>query len=106
MNLTRTIEVTIYCYEINFIGTSKSRALEKPLIVMDQLWHLVRWATLEVTGCCHWVSIQSVLLRRMPRSLISAHTTKVVAVKMAPPKLAAKRHNTDPLLTSSMPQAS
>jgi len=32
----------MYCYEINFIVTSKSRALEKPLIVMDQLWHLVR----------------------------------------------------------------
>jgi len=42
LNLTRTIGVTIYCYEVNFIVTSKSRALEKPLIVMDQLWHLVR----------------------------------------------------------------
>jgi len=41
LNLTRTIKVTIYCYKINFIVTSKSRALEKPLIV-DQLWHLVR----------------------------------------------------------------
>ncbi len=42
MNLTRTIGVTIYCYEVNFIVTSKSRALMKQLIVMDQLWHLVR----------------------------------------------------------------
>ena len=33
---------TIYCYEINFIVTSKSRALMKQLIVIDQLWHLVR----------------------------------------------------------------
>ena len=32
--------------------------------------------------------------------------TKVVAVKMAIPKQAAKRHNMDPVLTSSMPQAS
>ena len=36
---------TIYCYEINFIVTSKSRALMKQLIVMDQLWHLVRMVT-------------------------------------------------------------
>jgi len=36
------LPVTIYCYEINFIVTSKSRALMKQLIVMDQLWHLVR----------------------------------------------------------------
>ena len=36
------LPVIIYCYEINFIVTSKSRALEKPLIVMDQLWHLLR----------------------------------------------------------------
>ncbi len=43
MNLTRTIKVTIYCHKINFIVNSKSRALEKPLIVMDQLWHLVRF---------------------------------------------------------------
>jgi len=42
LNLTRTIGVTIFWYEINFIITSKSGALEKPLIVMDQLWHLVR----------------------------------------------------------------
>ena len=35
------LPVTIYCYKINFIVTSKIRALEKPLIVMDQLWHLV-----------------------------------------------------------------
>jgi hypothetical protein len=42
LNLTRTIGVTIYCYEINLITTSKSRALMKQLIVMDQLWHLVR----------------------------------------------------------------
>jgi hypothetical protein len=42
LNLTRTIGVTIYCYEINFIVTSKSRALMKQLIVIDQLWHLVR----------------------------------------------------------------
>ncbi len=39
---TGTIGITIYCYEINFSVTGKSRALEKPLIVMDQLWHLVR----------------------------------------------------------------
>jgi hypothetical protein len=37
------LPVTIYCYEINFIVTSKSRALMKQLIVMDQLWHLVRY---------------------------------------------------------------
>ena len=37
------LPVTIYCYMINFIVTSKSRALEKPLIVMDQLWHLVSY---------------------------------------------------------------
>ena len=43
MNLIRTIGVTVYCYEINFIVTSKSTALEKPLIVMDQLWHLVSY---------------------------------------------------------------
>ena len=42
LNLTRTIGVTIYCYKINFIVTSKSRALKKQLIVMDQLWHVVR----------------------------------------------------------------
>ncbi len=42
LNLTRTIGVTIYCYEINFIVTSKSRALEKLLIVMDQLWQFQR----------------------------------------------------------------
>jgi len=45
LNLTRTIGITIYCYEINFNVTGKSRALEKPLIVMDQLWHLVRLNT-------------------------------------------------------------
>ncbi len=42
MNLTRTIGVIIYCYEINFIVTSKSRTQKKQLIVIDQLWHLVR----------------------------------------------------------------
>jgi hypothetical protein len=42
LNLTRTIGVTIYCYEINFIVTSKSRTQKKQLIVIDQLWHLVR----------------------------------------------------------------
>jgi len=42
LNLTRAIEVTIYCYEINFIVTSKSRTQKKQLIVIDQLWHLVR----------------------------------------------------------------
>ena len=36
------LPVTIYCYEINFIEPSKSRALMKQLIVTDQLWHLVR----------------------------------------------------------------
>ena len=40
--VTRTIGVIIYCYEINFIVTSKSRALMIQLIVMDQLWHRVR----------------------------------------------------------------
>ena len=40
------------------------------------------------------------------RVISLTHTTKVVAVKMAPPKLAAKKHKTDPLLTSLMPQAS
>jgi len=43
LNLTRTIGVTIYCYEINFIVTSKSRTQKKHLIVIDQLWHLVRY---------------------------------------------------------------
>jgi len=43
LNLTRTIGVTIYCYEINFIVTSKSRTQKKQLIVIDQLWHLVRY---------------------------------------------------------------
>ncbi len=42
LNLTRTIGVTIYCYEINFIVISKSRTQKKQLIVIDQLWHLVR----------------------------------------------------------------
>jgi DNA-binding transcriptional regulator PaaX len=42
LNLTRTIGITIYCYEINFIVTSKSRTQKKQLIVIDQLWHLVR----------------------------------------------------------------
>jgi hypothetical protein len=42
MNLTRTIGVIIYCYKINFIVTSKSRTQKKQLIVIDQLWHLVR----------------------------------------------------------------
>ena len=37
------VPVTIYCYEINFIVTSKSRTYKKQLIVMDQLWHLVRY---------------------------------------------------------------
>jgi len=46
------LPVTICCYEINFIVTSKSRALMKQLIVMDQLWHLVR-------KCCHWASTRS-----------------------------------------------
>ena len=58
---------TIYCYEINFIVTSKSRALMKQLIVMDQLWHLVRtvmpvqvgrgvlenWGGAEPEWCCN-----------------------------------------------------
>jgi hypothetical protein len=48
LNLTRTIGVTIYCYEINFIVTSKSRALMKQLIVIDQLWHLVRMVVMFV----------------------------------------------------------
>ena len=48
MNLTRTIGVIIYCYEINFIVTSKSRALMKQLIVIDQLWHLVRMVVMFV----------------------------------------------------------
>ena len=51
MNLTRTIGVTIYCYEINFIVTSKSRALMKQLIVIDQLWHLVRTQALVKHDC-------------------------------------------------------
>ncbi len=32
LNLTRTIGITIYCYEINFIVTSKSRTQKKQLI--------------------------------------------------------------------------
>ena len=36
------VPVTIYCYEIKFIVTSKSRTQKKQLIVIDQLWHLVR----------------------------------------------------------------
>ena len=40
----------MYCFDINFIVTSKSRALENPLIVIDQLWHLVRKLTSEVAA--------------------------------------------------------
>ena len=39
----------MYCYEINFIVTSKSRALMKQLIVIDQLWHLVRLLIMSAT---------------------------------------------------------
>jgi hypothetical protein len=61
--------------------------------------------TLEATGHRHRAIIHTVSPRRPPGSSVWAHTTKVVAVKLAPPKLAAKRHKMDPLLTSLMPQA-
>jgi len=57
----------------------------------------------------HWMPPPGDYLHRIApaaaRVIGLAHTTKVVTVKRAPPKLAAKRHNTDPLLSSSMPQA-
>jgi hypothetical protein len=65
--------------------------------------HIARWrtswATLDATGCRHRATIRTVSPRRPPGSSVLAHTTKVVAVKTAPPKLAAKRHKMDPLLT-------
>ena len=63
------------------------------------------WATLDATGRRHQATIRTVLPWRLPGSSVLAHTTKVVAVKRALLKLAAKRHKMDPLLTSSMPQA-
>ncbi len=44
------LPVIIYCCKINFIVTSKSRTLKKPLIVMDQLWHLVRQWVISCLG--------------------------------------------------------
>ena len=72
--------------------------------------HIIQYGrssvTLDATERRDWAIIRPVSPRRLPGSSVLAHTTKVVAVKTAPPKLAAKRHKTDPLFMSSMPQAS
>jgi hypothetical protein len=54
---------TIYCYEINFIVTSKSRALMKQLIVMDQLWHLVRELSRGFVLCLFTLASETILQR-------------------------------------------
>jgi len=64
------LPVTIYCYEINFIVTSKSRALIKQLIVMDQLWHLVRWVV--VLFFSSFFCISNVMLRQLEYSRLGS----------------------------------
>ena len=57
--------------------------------------HIARWRmswpSLEAAGRRHQVTICTILPWWPPGSSVLAHTTKVVAVKMAPPKLAKKK---------------
>ncbi len=62
-------------------------------------------ATLDATICRHWASICLVLPWRTPWSLITAQKVKLWRCETTVLKLAFKRHETDPLLSSSKQQA-
>jgi hypothetical protein len=61
--------------------------------------------TLDAIRNHHWERICPVLPRQMPWSSILAQKIKLWCCEIAVPKLAFKRHNTDPLLRSSKQQA-
>jgi hypothetical protein len=63
-------------------------------------------ATLDATICRHWSSIRPVSPRRAPWSLILAQKIELWRYETAKKlKLAFKRHEKDPLLSSSKQQA-
>ena len=62
-------------------------------------------ATLDATICRHWSSIRPVSPRRTPWSSILAQKIELWRCETAVLKLAFKRHETDPLLSSSKQQA-
>ena len=62
-------------------------------------------ATLDATICRHWSSIPPVSPRRTPWSSILAQKIELWGCETAVLKLAFKRHEKDPLLSSSKQQA-
>jgi hypothetical protein len=62
-------------------------------------------ATLDATICRHWASIHPVSLRQTPWSSVLAKKIELWRCETAVLKLAFKKHETNPLLSSSKRQA-